>query len=850
MTLKKLHKINRIIKIRLALHDQVPGPLRSYRVHDGRVTFIVPGEFELDLSVAEQAKASQFFFVDIRFMFSPSSPIPKGRIFNELDAKVNEILCNEGLMGCFHFLHGLVLTNKVNSLFRQAADLARGLWSDALHIELLHRTLVVQYWPSRTGPKSWLEVGVQRGQYGTGTKDTSDKVPRMGLRWMRDGQQAKSDAIRFDSDTLSMERILRSVIALHTAHLLSTAYAHLRKRLLYRNHVLSLRAQLSPEEPGDCYLDVQLTPSQYLRVSVEPLSGAITLSGTPSVLERLEADRVQNQSATEELLSRVTRLRCITAVDEIESGTKALGLESINQRGLGLDVRRIFPPSVLRFVFFTHQLWDRRWAAAATSSMDGDNWWLVQLRPVDTSRGAAPYVVNDNVSSLPSAHVVSSTLLAPQQRFKYTACAELVHGLTGILAIYANARCLAELPEAQFYPPLEKMQLGSNLDIPDLFFRYEASILPAALRITLPLGLGRRPYLQDTIRLSYHGIDHQSHSAVLVAYGTFRFRVKRLLPLVSRMDSSILMQDKGGGFALRLLVPAGHSVILGLFGRLQQLECVLSILQSLIQRGMMPRSLSLSQVTFSYGPNKSLSGQFGIDVAGPSLSEYIDVRHVLSKVDPLFQLRLRVGFDSPSPHRRISESLTVALNHRFADTGADTILGIMSDTFPLLHCFDQITTEPAQSGSSVVHITVRGPTVFQIHYPRLKTRFRLSVRPRKGRTVWVLEDSSRSGASDRGQILAAVKEKVYNSKGEGWQGLGNGAMSTTDKVGNLLFGLHECLSSCHLEPNMKDGERKLEQPGTSQLLSQGDPAVAAANPANVSPQNTHGMGSADIITID
>lgn len=848
-TLKKLHKINRIISVRLALYDQVPRPLRNYQVHDGRVTFTVPGEFELDLSVAEEAKSSQFFFVDIRLLFSPSSPIPEGRIFNELDIKVNDVLCNEGLMACFNLLHGLILTNKINSLFRQAVDLARGLWSDSLRVELLHRTLVVQYWASRAGSKSWLEIGVQRGQRNKNSEIFGDRIPRLGLRWMRDGQQANSDAIQFNPDTLSMDRVLRSVIALHASHLLSTAFATLKQSPLFSKHVLSLRAQLSPSEPGDCYLDIQLTPSRHLRVSVEPFSGAIALSGT-SVQERLEGERTSNKSAIEELLFRVTRLRCITAVDEIESGTKALGLESVNQRGLGLDVRRIFPSSVLRSAFFTHQLWDRRWVAAATSSMDGDNWWLVQLRPADKTRGAMPHSVNNNVASLPVSHAVSGTLMASRRRLDYTAFAELVHGLTGIVAIYANARCLADLPGTHIYPPPEKLQLGLELQVPDLFVRYKASTLPPAFRIALPFGVERASYLQDTVRLSFHGIDRQSHSAVLVAYGTLRFRVKSLLPLVSKMDPSVLMQDQGGGFAIRLRAPAGSPVVLDLFGRLQQLECVLSILQSLIQKGLEPQSLSLSQVSFSYGRERKLSGHFGIDVSRPSPSTYADVPFALSKAVPLFQLRLSVKFDSPSPHRRISESLTAALNHRFAETGVDSILGFMSDTFPLLHCLDQITIKSAQTDQSVMHVTVRSPSVFQIHYPLLKSRFRLSARPRQGRTVWVLEDFSRSDATDRGQIIRTIKEKVYNSNGDGWQGLGDGAISTRDTVGNLLSRLHECMSACHLEPSKQEGDAIPEQSGPSQQRPPGDVGPFAPKPEKLSSQQTSGMGNADIITID
>lgn len=808
----------------------------------------MPGEFELDLAVAEQTPSSQFFFVDIRFLFSPSSPIPKGRIFDELDAKINEILRNDGLMKCFDFLHGLVLTNKVNSLFRQAADLARGLWSDALRIELLHRTLVVQYWPLRTGPKSWLEIGIQRAQRGPGTTDSSSQVPRLGLRWMRDGQQAKSDAIQFNPDTLSIERTLRGVIALHTAHLLSSAYASLRKNLLYHNRVLSLSAQLSSEEPGDCYLDVQLTASRHLRVSVEPLSGAITLSGTSNVLERFDGDRNPSQSANEELLSRVTRLRCITAVDEIESGTKTLGLEGVTQRSLGIDVRRMFPSKVLRSMFFTHQFWGQRWVAAATSSMDGDSWWLVQLRPVDKSRATAQYVGNHDISNLPSAHCVSSTLMPPQERTSYTTYAELVHSLTGILAIYSNAQCLNEVPNARFYPPLEKLQLGSSFEIPDLFVRYKPSMLPGALRIALPTGLGGGSYLQDTIRLAYHGVDRQSQSTVLMAYGSLRYRIKSLLPLVSKIDPNLLMQDGGGGFALRMLVPAGHPVISCLFAGLQQLDYVLSILQSLLRKGMRPRSLSLTQVAFSYGPDAKFAGQFSIELSGPSLSEHVDISQVLSKNDALFQLRLRLSFENPSPHRRLSESLTVALNQRFADTGIDSILSVVSHTLPVLDCFDQITSKQAQLGSFVVNLTVRSPTVYQIHYPHLRARFQLSVRARKGQTTWVLEDSSPYSPRSQSEVSAEVKKKIYQSRGEGWQGLGDGAMASTDKVGNLLLELHDCLSSYQPRPDGGEANPPV-QSGTSQGPQQGS-SGAAVNPTKASSQQAGGMTNADIITID
>lgn len=836
-TLKKLLKLNRIISVRLALHDSVPPPLRNYRVHDGRVTFTISGEFELDLSVAEESKSSQFFFVDIRFLFSPSSPIPKGRIFNELDGKINDLLRDDGLTGCFQFLHGLVLTNKINILFKQAVDLSRGLWADALRIELLHRTLVVQYWPQRSGPKSWLEIGVKSGHRGGSSSDPKPGISHLGFRWMRDGQQVSSDAIRFNPGDLSMELILRSVIALHTSHLLSTAFTTLKKHVLFSNHTLSLQAQLSPTEPGDCRLDVQLTASRSLRVSIEPMSGSITMCGTPHVSERLDGDRGLYKSSIEEILSRVARLRCITAVDEIDSGTKALGLEPVNQRVLGLDPRKLFPPGVMRTAFFTHRLWNRHWVAAATSSMDGDRWWLVQLRPTEATKMGPFYSIGDHSAGPPQAHVVSETLVPLQRRLNYTTCAELVHGLTGILAIHANARYLADLPAMNFWPTFKELQLEADLTVPDLLFNYSSSTLPPAFRVTLPFGAKKQSQFKEMIRLVFHGIDSQTRSVIMMAHGSLKTRIKSLVPLVSNTDPSLVIEDTGSGFALRLLVPAGHSVVACLFELLQRLECVLSILQSLIRKGMEPRSLSLSRIDFAYGPENKFSAFFDMSAKGPSLSDYVDVADAISKNTPLFQLKLGIKFESSSPHRRIQEPLTVALNQRFTEAGVESTLQLLATTLPLLRSLDQITPQSNQTDLSIVHVIARKPTVYLIHYPRLRSRFHLSAVMHQDHLVWMLRDANGMDQSGRVQVSAFIQEKLYQSKGEGWNGLGDGAVASINKVGNLILELHECLNAPHLQLD-REVEVKPEQI-PKQLHIQGSTS-AALQP----------LGNTDVITID
>ena len=828
--------------MRLALHDSVPSPLRNYRVHDGRVTFTIPGEFELDLSVAEESKASQFFFVDIRFLFSPSSPIPKGRIFNELDGKINEVLRDDGLMGCFHFLHGLVLTNKINILFKQATELARGLWANALHIELLHRTLVVQYWPQRSGPKSWLEIGVKSGHRTGGSSDPESGTSHLGFRWIRDGQQVSSDPIQFNPNELSMERILRSVIALHTSHLLSTAFTTLKKHLLFSNHTLSLQAQLSSTEPGDCRLGVQLTASRSLRVSIEPMSGSVILCGPSNMLERLDGDRTVYKSAIEEILSRVSRLRCLTAVDEIESATRALGLEPVGQRVLGVDPRKLFPPGVMRTALFTHRLWNRHWVAAATSSMDGDRWWLVQLRPLQSAKEAKAaqfHNIGNDGTNLPRAHIVSETLVPPKKRLDFTTCAALVDGITGILAMHANARYLSDLSVMHFWPSLKELQLGADLTVPELSFTYNSSTLPSAFRVALPAGVNVKPRFKEMVRLVFYGIDCRSHSAIIVARGTFQGRMKSLGSLVSKMDPSLIIEPSGTGFTLRLLVPAGHSVIVSVLERLQRLEYILSIFEPLVNKGMATRSLSLSQIAFSYGPDSKYSASFDVGVQGPSLSDHVDVAGAISKAKPIFQLNLGIKFESSSPHRRIQEALSVDLNNPSTGVGIEKTLALLDTTLPLLQSLDQITDAWNSTNRSIMHITVRKPTEYQFHYPRLKTRFKLDLKSHQDRWTWILKDADSMDQSGRGQVIAATREKIYQSKGEGWRGLADGATASSTKIGNLILVMHECMDAPNLE--LEKVEAKPE-PFSEQIHIKG----SASNPS----QQPIAPGNTDVITID
>ncbi|PYH90541.1 mediator of RNA polymerase II transcription subunit 14 [Aspergillus ellipticus CBS 707.79] len=811
-TLKRLQRINRLIGVRLAVREEIPSLFRTYRIHDGRVTFIVPGEFELDLSIGEEDESSQFFFVDIHFLFLPSPPVPKGRILNELEITINDVLQSSGLIGCFNLLHGFVLTNKVNILFKQAIELARGPWTDVLRVELLHRTLVIQYWTLKPGAKSWLEIGIKRGC--RRSNNESSELPSLGLRWIRDGEEVTCEDIDFDEEYLSMECLLRSTIALHVSQILSSAYISIRHSSLFSTGLLSLRAQLNRTEPGDCLLDVQLTKTRYIRVFIEPMSGMSILSATPSALERFDGDRNPDKSFVDDIVARVARLRCNAAIEEIESNLKMLGFEPLNSRAWKFDVRRIFPPNILRFTFFWHRLWEPNWAVAATSSMDGDSWWVIQFGPTVLAKSHA--ILDASVHSqsfFRSTQVVSHTFFpAMQHKINYTSLAALGHCLPGILTIHSNARYLEDLQSIKFYPPLHKLKIESDLQVPDIFIRYDTSNLPNAFQLAMPVRAKRRTHIKDTIRLAFNGIDPRKKVAIMVAYGNLVSPASAFGAPISNLDRSLVFQAKGSGFAIRLLAPAGQSIIINLIESLQKLECLLSILESLQRKKIGVRAFSLSSISFTYGQQRNFSASLNIDLS-MSLS-HVDLSPVelASRPESIFNLRLSIRFDHSSPHRRIQESLASSLNHVSTETGLENVVKLLSLTLPLMRALDQLMTNPSYNEPLKVQVTARNAKKYQIYYPDEKIRFQLVATSHLNRMVWILNDvnGQRNGVV-HDNIKTNIQGTLYNSKGDGWRGLGNGVVAEIGSIGNLLREIEKCFAISQGQPGQKstDGAAKI-----------------------------------------
>ncbi|GKZ27817.1 mediator complex subunit [Aspergillus brasiliensis] len=547
------------------------------------------------------------------------------------------------------------------------------------------------------------------------------------------------------------------------------------------------------------------------------MSGMSILSATPTISDRFDMERNAERPSVEDIVSRVARLRCNAAIEEIESKVKMLGFEPLNPRAWKADIRRIFPSNVLRFTLFSHQLWGRDWIVAATSSMDGDSWWVGQLRPTVTAKShPVPQASGRDQSVLRSAQVVADSFFPAHFDIDDAYLANLGHSLSGILAIHSNARYLSDLQSIKFHPPPHKLKIGPDLRVPDILVRYDVSTLPSSFRVVMPAKTKKKGLIRDTIRLAFHGVDPREKCAIMVAYGNLVDSTASLAPLISSWDRSLVFQKGGSGFAMRLLAPAGRPVIVSLLENLQKLECVLSVLESLQRKRVEIRTFSLSSISFVYGPERDLAASLNIHLSRSESLMGLSPTELASRPESLFGLRLGIQFGLQNPHRRIQESLASSLNRSSTETGLETVIELLMLTLPLMRALDQLMSNPSYSGPLRLHVTVRNARTYQIHYPGDKARFQLVAASHQNRLVWVLKDANSQGKTrNDDEATARLRQTLYTSKGDGWKGLGTGVVAEVNRVGNLLRELEKCFVASRADPKHKPTDYSAHYDGSN-----------------------------------
>jgi mediator of RNA polymerase II transcription subunit 14 len=377
--------LNTLLSVRLNLEefDKIPFQFKDYSIDSGRVTFKVDGEFEVDLTIADEDPEKQFWFIDFRFAFSPASEQLSEGLKTFLELSVNDVLSKDGLDGCYRFLHEFVLTHKIGELRRQASELTRDTWTNTLVVEPLHRALAIQYWSNRYGPtalKSWLMISVHSAAKSKGQVDPRSSS-YLTVSWHRDGKEIKDVDLSFDVKELSVEKLLKAAIARHIEHILSSIHSKLLPTPRFVHGEAAMTMEISTTEPIDSYLTIQLNCYQDITLVIEPITGFFSLR--PHARFSLLGEQRFNyggKDPAEDGVACLEYVRRTYMVEEVNRRGKTLGWSTTNNPLSPEEIRRLIGArEVPVTICCQRQGWGADWFVMMTLSLSGDEWWLFEM---------------------------------------------------------------------------------------------------------------------------------------------------------------------------------------------------------------------------------------------------------------------------------------------------------------------------------------------------------------------------------------------------------------------------------------------------------------------------------------
>lgn len=813
--LKTLQDLNVLLCSRLILHESIPTQLRCYQIHDGRVTFLVRHEFELDLSVMEEDPSSRFYCLDFRFAFSPSAEIPDRALCDDICRKSTEILRDGGLLLLYEFLHDLTLSYKLKVLHKQAIKLLQGQWNSHLSVDLIRRTLTVQYWTSRHGHKSWIEIGIRSGQQ----KKIGDITPQseafLALRWMKDQKEVEDASLSLDANELSMDSILRRMLSQHITAILDPTYQTLAANPLYANGDLLLEQTSSPLDPNECHLELDLTPKYRITVTIEPISGSIVFMPSTPISARFEHELLQSKNLANDLPSRLLHLRCAFAEQCLmKSAETSDWVICRTAKPSPVEHKILFTTSgnLIRTVFLRRSPWSPDCMIAATFSTHGDSWWLVR-RVVE--REEQSRWTSQHIESAPSClgNVYSHSYLESLGKFG-----------SGTISLQANADYLTTLPVKFVLPPLPRFEKHYKLHY--LRFEFDPSRLRQILGLKPSLGdsdsfraadefpLPQKSLIRSTVALRYRQLDGKSRMAVYEAEGQTSVP-RRVLEYLAKssLDPLIDIDPSSGRFSVRLQAPVGVSVMTELFHKLLHLENILACSSIVMQQSRMAlTSLSLSTISFRYFKDSQVELICSINFGDPE------------------RVKLKLSPPEINPHVRILAHLQKVLDNagRCFSDNLRLMIPLLSFTQPLLTLFQRLQhpESPAtvESGTQQVtprmNIIPRHSTMYGVQYfapsastptmpagsegsPRMVARLEVLPCQRGRQTFWILRPAIEEFETyvrpsfPAMSLQQLLRQEVFSKRDPdgGWLPLGNGAACHIHRPERLLENVHDLIAA-------------------------------------------------------
>ncbi|KAJ4290950.1 mediator complex subunit [Kalmusia sp. IMI 367209] len=801
--LKLLRHMNTSLSTRLIVHEKIPHQLSKWRIGSGRVTFIVDGEFELDLMSMVEDTSDQLLFIDLRLLFSPAPVIAAESVFfSRLKMGIDTILKEDGLEKCFTYLHNFTLTHKIDVLATQANELLRAGWAGSLRAEFAHRVLWVQYWLNRPGKKSWIEIGVSSNRPKNGKVSwRGPPVASLTVRWFREGVQVKDVDLDIGWNNLSLERMVKRVIALHVGHLLRATQQNFNPNLI-------TQATLSETDPSDCRLEVSVgSMASTTTLSIESVTGKYNLR--PATLLSSNAENLINRSLeTSASSTTITQLLARSLLESVQRYANQAGWQAVARQALRMEiVKAAVNLDVLRFALFWPRGWSTNWALAAIVDASGESWWIFEIGEKGSTILHAQKILIDRIEGrLPP---LNRTVLS---RIERVAVHQLSYSVTSRALQLESKTYSLRYELAPPLRPTESVLRGWVLHL-------KTSDL-------ITLKPGEVAWLEPGMQVMCQGFRSDYRHVWHIATGTMTPEAAiDMEKLMSASPQNNITLGEGGKLSILLSTPFGQELVTELKARLRDLNRLRSFATTLQKRNMMLQSSSLEQVQFKYSHMLSVKVLFG------------------NGAD------IQVKFGDKNPHNRIHRFLTDIINERaYTDVSSgetnalDRFCTTLLFTRPLLSSLTDIENRrPGNTDNPAIHSHALGK--YRITYTNPPCSFDIRLRPKDDKVVWHIDDNEskqpdlrpkveRSPNFRRADSLKAALQRLFKESDDPrWWGVRTGIIAEIYGVGDAVRRLHEAVISCYVEGGVKQEPISIKQepkpsnsgqanrPGAKQSLS-------------------------------
>ncbi|KAL9062517.1 MAG: hypothetical protein Q9157_008854, partial [Trypethelium eluteriae] len=710
--LKTLKNLNALLAIRLNLHEEQPRHFKYSHIANGRATWIVTEEFEVDLSIIDEDPESQFFFIDIRLLFSPAPDIPDF-FRSRLELRINDALRSRGLSGCYDTLHDLVLTHKITILKQQAFELKRRRWSENLYVDSIHRSLIVQYWTELSGPKSWIEIGIASGRKKQGEPGWRERpIPHIAIRWFRDGKEVQDiNLLRAINLTqLSMESILETVVKLHTLDFLRRIHDGLTPKDGSTSSPTGSLIRPRTRSDSPTYRAQLGATGTAFTLAVERVTGNLAIQPPTIWSSRIQHGINQHKNRSTEAFRGIKDLLFLDLQGQIEKFADRKGWSIVKNLNLTQEnVKAGFKQDVSRLSIFRPAGWSQHWALATTISFSGDTWWIAEIG--ETANGR----------TITEATCIAGPSNSPHSR---ETLAELERFAVALISFYVTRREL-DRGHVQNYIEPEYAPSSTSSPLPRPVLHIQVSGL-------LHLRRRKQPHWAGWLRLTHAGLERVDSRVVHLIRGKISSpHCTSLATLLTHTHDHAVSFSTAGAFALFLRSPFGKAFMDPLQKRTLSIERLSTIASALRQRRFRYEKLSLNEVVFTYSSDLEPGER-----SRPPFSDQDDDEWYGNTTAPDSSTLLRAGvvftdgeeqslalrLAPTNPHRRIRAFLARLIAKSRTGRSFGSFLAALEMTLPLMRAFDTIEDidEPGWE-PAIMH--PRSVDSYRVDYERPRVSF-------------------------------------------------------------------------------------------------------------------------------